>query len=75
MNSSKRPKLMVSDGAIKNQDGEVIGAILDEATEQDIAAIEVSHEIIDAARQFIKEPNKLRSSVKTFETLLQKHHL
>lgn len=68
-------RLVISDGAIKNQDGEVIGAVLPDASHEDIAAIEVSHEIIDAAKQFIREPNKLRSSVKTFEMLLEKHNL
>ncbi len=73
--SQKKNRLVVSDGAIKNQDGEVIGAVLPDASEKDIAAIEVSHEIIDSVKQFIKEPNKLRSSVRTFEMLLEKHHL
>jgi len=72
---NKKHRLVVSDGTIKNQNGEVIGAILEDASSEDIAAIEISHDIIEAAQQFIKEPNKLRSSVKVFETLLEKHQL
>jgi hypothetical protein len=72
---NKKHRLVVSDGTIKNQNGEVIGAILEDASSEDIAAIEISHDIIEAAQQFIKEPNKLRSSVKIFETLLEKHQL
>lgn len=73
--NSKKHRLVVSDGTIKNQDGEVIGAVLENTPAEDIAAIEISHDIIEAAQQFIKEPNKLRSSVKVFESLLEKHQL
>lgn len=73
--SNKKPRLIIEDGTIKNQDGNVIGAILEDATPEDISAIEASYELKDAVKEFIDEPSKLRSAVKRFENVLEKHEL
>lgn len=75
MIQKKRSLKIERNGAIKDQDGNVVGALLPDAPPEVIAAIEASGELTEAAKKFVEEPSKLRGAVKTFEEVIEKHDL
>lgn len=64
-----------ANGAIIDQDGNVVGALLPDCPQEIISAIEASGDLTEAAKKFIEEPSKLRGAVKTFEDVIDKHEL